>query len=148
MVVCSHCGKEARSDDRFCQFCGQQIAAGSDYQAAAQPAMVYAASGAPLSWNGPMPQPASSSPRVNTGPLGTAASPQARLVVRPSPTAQPGAVVDDGEREFSLDGRDIAVGRAPSCDIVLAGDQLASRRHALFRARDGGYTVLDLGSST
>ena len=68
-------------------------------------------------------------------------------MVRPSPTAEPGAVVDDGEREFLLDGRDIAIGRAPSCDIVLAGDQLASRRHALLRLRGESYTVVDLGSS-
>jgi hypothetical protein len=58
---------------------------------------------------------------------------------------------DDGPSievgEFILDGRDIAIGRAPSCDIVLEGDQLASRRHALMRSHPDGYTVVDLGSS-
>src|SRR5262249_60615007 len=93
-------------------------------------------------------QPSQSSPRISTGPLG-ASGPVAvaRLVVRVSPTAEPGAVVDDGEREFVLDGSDIYIGRAPSCDIVLAGDQLASRRHAPLPGKDGTYTIVDLSSS-
>ena len=34
-------------------------------------------------------------------------------------------------REFLLKKPDISIGRAPSNDIALSGDQLASRRHAL-----------------
>jgi hypothetical protein len=71
------------------------------------------------------------------------------LIVHRLATADGGS--EDGPSievgEFILDGRDIAIGRAPSCDIVLEGDQLASRRHALFRSRSDGYTVVDLGSS-
>jgi pSer/pThr/pTyr-binding forkhead associated (FHA) protein len=145
MAICSHCGREARPGDRFCQYCGQVIESEQDVMATSEPSPVYAMAGAPPDWNGQ--QQASAAPRASTGPLGTAATPQARLVVRISPTAEAGAVVDDGEREFLLDGRDIAIGRAPSCDIVLAGDQLASRRHALLRVRDNTYTIVDLGSS-
>jgi hypothetical protein len=76
-------------------------------------------------------------------------SPRSRLIVHRLATADGGS--EDGPSievgEFILDGRDIAIGRAPSCDIVLEGDQLASRRHALFRSRSDGYTVVDLGSS-
>ncbi|HKV85889.1 MAG TPA: FHA domain-containing protein, partial [Ktedonobacterales bacterium] len=54
---------------------------------------------------------------------------------------------DRNEEEFILDGRDVAIGRAPSCDIVLHGDQLASRRHALLRNKGRHYTAVDLGSS-
>src|SRR5262245_19110022 len=143
MALCTHCSKELKPGDRFCQYCGQQVEAGDDIHAA-QPSPVYVgANSAPHDWQGPQPQqPSQSSPRVSTGPLGASGPlPVARLIVRVSPTAEPGAVVDDGEREFVLDGSDIYVGRAPSCDIVLAGDQLASRRHALLRGKDRGYTI-------
>ncbi len=151
MADCTHCGKELRPDDKFCQYCGQQV--NSDNDNNEQPAYAGVSSTpleAPHSYSSPLSQPsaaASSAPRSPTGPLGATQEGKARLVVRVSPTAEPGAVVDDGEREFTLDGRDIAVGRAPSCDIVLAGDQLASRRHALFRFKDSHCSIVDLGSS-
>lgn len=148
MADCTHCGNEIRPGDKFCQYCGQQVRMESDEQ----PAYVGASSTplqAPHSYSSPQSQPAASgsAPRGGTGPLGAVQEGKARLVVRVSPTAEPGAVVDDGEREFVLDGRDVAIGRAPSCDIVLAGDQLASRRHALLRYKGGQYSVVDLGSS-
>ncbi len=146
MAKCSHCGKEARADEQFCDYCGRDLLA-ADAFVPARPEVTYAASGAPLSWNNSQPQVVDPSANGGESAYGAAKSNQARLVVRVSPTAEPGAVIDDGEREFLLDGRDIAIGRAPSCDIVLAGDQLASRRHALLRLRDDSYTVVDLGSS-
>src|SRR5262245_15019982 len=148
MAVCSHCGKELRPGDRYCQYCGRQIEASTEMQVE-QPSPVYvSASSAPRDWLGHQPPPSQAPSRMSTGPLG-ADGPVAvaRLIVRVSPTAEPGAVVDDGEREFVLDGSDIYIGRAPSCDIVLAGDQLASRRHALLRGKDRGYTIVDLSSS-
>src|SRR5262245_16696183 len=148
MAVCSHCGKELRPGDRYCQYCGRQIEASTEMQVE-QPSPVYvSASSAPRDWLGHQPPPSQAPSRMSTGPLG-ADGPVAvaRLIVRVSPTAEPGAVVDDGEREFVLDGSDIYIGRAPSCDIVLAGDQLASRRHALLRGKDGGYSIVDLSSS-
>ncbi|HEX6798721.1 MAG TPA: FHA domain-containing protein [Ktedonobacterales bacterium] len=66
---------------------------------------------------------------------------KSRLLIRKAASER------DPEREEVLGGRDIAIGRSPSCDIVLEGDELASRRHALIRARGGHYTVVDLGSS-
>lgn len=148
MAACTHCGKELRPGDKFCQYCGQQVTAESSGEPA-YVAAAYSPMSSPQSYSSPQSRPAPT-PAAPSTPLGSSAASsagQARLVVRISPTAEPGAVVDDGEREFVLDGRDIAIGRAPSCDIVLAGDQLASRRHALLRSKDGGYTIVDLGSS-
>jgi hypothetical protein len=50
-------------------------------------------------------------------------------------------------REFPLDGREIRIGRAPSCEINLDGDPLVSRFHAVLRANEGVYSITDLGSS-
>lgn len=50
-------------------------------------------------------------------------------------------------REFPLDGRELRVGRAPSCEINLDGDPLVSRFHAQLRPVEGGYIVSDLSSS-
>lgn len=69
-----------------------------------------------------------------------------RIIVRSS-SASGESSVGGEEREYVLDGRDVAVGRSPSCDIPLSGDQLASRRHALLRFKNGRYTIVDLGSS-
>lgn len=64
-----------------------------------------------------------------------------RLIVR-AVTSEPG-----DEREYLLDGQSITVGRSPSCDIVFEGDQLISRRHALFKHDGERYLLVDLGSS-
>jgi pSer/pThr/pTyr-binding forkhead associated (FHA) protein len=65
-----------------------------------------------------------------------------RLTVRPITPANGGQ-----PREYALDGRPIYIGRSPSCDIVLDGDQLTSRRHALLRYDASRYVLVDLGSS-
>ncbi len=53
----------------------------------------------------------------------------------------------DGEsHEFILTAAEIAIGRAPTCDIVLNDDQMVSRRHAIVRRNGNVVTVVDLGS--
>jgi pSer/pThr/pTyr-binding forkhead associated (FHA) protein len=139
MAVCSHCGRESRGLDRYCQYCGQPLDQ-SDYapdDIAQDPDRVLLADGASLDGDAGQEQnqtqAASAVAVAMTGPLN-------RLMVRRASS--------DGDlREYVLDGRDIAIGRSPSCDIVLEGDQLASRRHALLRPKNGGYVVVDLGSS-
>lgn len=69
------------------------------------------------------------------------AQPRSRLLIRRA------AAEHGEEREEVLGERDIAVGRSPSCDIVLEGDELASRRHALIQHKAGAYVIVDLGSS-
>jgi pSer/pThr/pTyr-binding forkhead associated (FHA) protein len=50
-------------------------------------------------------------------------------------------------REFLLRKPDITIGRAPSNDIPLSGDQLASRRHALIHFDGVNYVIRDLVSA-
>lgn len=50
-------------------------------------------------------------------------------------------------REFLLKKPDISIGRAPSNDIALSGDQLASRRHALIHFDGVSYVIRDLVSA-
>ncbi len=50
-------------------------------------------------------------------------------------------------REFLLKKPDITIGRAPSNDVPLSGDQLASRRHALIRYDGVNFTIRDVGSA-
>jgi pSer/pThr/pTyr-binding forkhead associated (FHA) protein len=154
MTVCTHCGQEGRPEDRYCQYCGQQLPIEGE-PAVAQPVYI-AAYQQPESWQDSQPLAAggaepraagspSSMPNPPSMPVASS-DPIAKLLVRPMPPEE-GGNPDEPEREFTLDGRDVAVGRAPSCDIVLEGDQLASRRHALLRYLDGRYSVIDLGSS-
>lgn len=70
-----------------------------------------------------------------------------RILVRSASTGEESGGLNGEEREYTLDGRDVAIGRSPSCDISLSGDQLASRRHALLRFKNDRYTIVDLGSS-
>lgn len=50
-------------------------------------------------------------------------------------------------REFLLKKPDISIGRAPSNDVALSGDQLASRRHALIHFDGVNYVIRDLVSA-
>jgi hypothetical protein len=83
-------------------------------------------------------RPAGSAPGAN----GAGGAILGTLVIRPLPGEEGGQT-----REIVLDGRDVAIGRSPACDVVLEGDQLVSRRHALLRAAGDQYTIVDLGSS-
>jgi hypothetical protein len=118
--------------DLYCKYCGQRLSSGllSAYSSGSGDlggAQYYAMG----------------------GPGGGAASDASgarqvvgRLVVRPLPGKSGGQT-----RETPLDGRDIAIGRSPTCDVMLEDDQLVSRRHALLRYNGSEYTIVDLGSS-
>lgn len=155
MVVCSHCGRESRAADRFCQYCGQQLDPGNGHLVAAFAPRYAGASDDPAEWRGPLAEAPAAHPSEqhssqDASQTFSQPSTHARLVVRQVPeTPEEGhsSVADTASREYQLDGGDIAIGRAPSCDVVLEGDQLASRRHALLRRKGDVYTVVDLGSS-
>lgn len=139
MAVCSSCGNVGSAFDKYCQVCGHEMSLDPIQEARVQPSQPSGANPAPS----PDAAPESAS-QESRAPSATAVA-QARLIVR---TIADGGQGDDREEEeFILDGRDVAIGRAPSCDIVLHGDQLASRRHALLRNKGRHYTVVDLGSS-
>lgn len=155
MVVCSHCGRESRAADRYCQYCGQQLDPGNGHLVAAVAPRYAGANGEAPEWQGPLAD-ASAAPssgqysghEVSQTP--SRPSSHARLVVRQMPETSDeshASAPDADAREYQLDGGDVAIGRAPSCDVVLEGDQLASRRHALLRRTGDVYTIVDLGSS-
>lgn len=155
MAVCTHCGRESQGYERYCMSCGQPLNTGAASSAAAG-----GADGAndgragqrissETSPEAAVPAPAEPSGEPVHTETAVATALRSRLIVYRLATADGGS--EDGPStevgEFILDGRDIAIGRAPSCDIVLEGDQLASRRHALLRSHPDGFTVVDLGSS-
>jgi hypothetical protein len=79
---------------------------------------------------------------------GEAEQPRAQIgVARPVRTRAFLAFEDaKGRREFPLDQDSITIGRLPSSDITIA-DPGASRSHAEVRPTDGGYALVDLGST-
>src|SRR5260370_30124025 len=136
MPICSHCGQELRADDRYCQFCGHELSQDLSALAGAEPAPMRAgSSGDGARWQ--QNPPASFPPKYeanayNHGELSPSSAPvatalaQARLIVRSA--AEGGGGDDRAEREFLLREPEHAGGRAPSCDVVLRGRELASRR--------------------
>jgi FHA domain len=147
MQVCPHCGRESRDFDRYCLHCGQRmdVPAGVDAMpsySAIPPSRGGAAPVSGADMRGALGKRAvaagAKNPPPAVTPRGTAG---ARLVLKPREGEQ------DGPREYPLDGRDVVIGRAPSCDIVLPSDQLASRRHSQLEFDGVTYTIRDLGSS-
>jgi len=63
-----------------------------------------------------------------------------RLVVQRSPS------LEEGD-EFAVDTAPVTVGRGGQNDLVLAGDDFASARHARIEARGDGVWVQDLDST-
>lgn len=124
MAVCPHCGQETDANLPFCQYCGQRLAVESGAKA-----------GLP-SW---LTRSSASAPDV-------APAIKAQLVVR-LVAVTPTVTGQSVGREFPLDGHEIRIGRAPSCEINLDGDPLVSRFHAVLRSHDGSYSITDLGSS-
>jgi pSer/pThr/pTyr-binding forkhead associated (FHA) protein len=164
MSICSRCGTEAAPTDRFCKKCGQRFDVRDADFARAERAPVYVPA-TPVSWQSDVPASSVVShasatsaasmleggPRPSASPIsgGSAVAVAvatvpavARLLVRSVSSSDPADV-----REYALDGHDVAIGRSPSCDIRLEGDQLISRRHALMRYDGERYTIVDLGSS-
>ena len=69
--------------------------------------------------------------------------------VEPAAPASSASVViheDGGPRPVPLTKDVVTIGRLPDCEVVL-NDKGASRRHAQIRAKDGLYTLTDLGST-
>jgi hypothetical protein len=132
MAMCGNCGRDSRVGDLYCKYCGQRLGSGS--------LSAYSSGLSDLSGGH----------YYAMGGTGGAAASDAsgarqvmgRLVVRPLPGKSGGQT-----REVLLDGRDIAIGRSPTCDVMLEDDQLVSRRHALLRFNGAEYTIVDLGSS-
>lgn len=140
MPVCSRCGFVSQNNDRYCLSCGYPLNASDAAAPVATPSPNGASSTEDNDWANAtvMEQPVVNTPAA---PAATATA-IARLFIRPlSPEA------GTESREYLLDGKPVAVGRSPSCEIVLENDQLTSRRHAQLRFDGDHYSVVDLGSS-
>lgn len=57
-------------------------------------------------------------------------------------------VVVDGDHRSRVDlaADEITIGRSEDCDVVLAGDETVSRRHAALHRTPQGWTAVDLSS--
>ncbi|MBA3824496.1 MAG: FHA domain-containing protein, partial [Ktedonobacterales bacterium] len=133
---CPNCGRAVRPGDRFCLHCGQRLSTGFV---------------PPFAW-GHAPaegaEPATDDRADSTADVAQA-TPFSETT-RP-PMSQPPRfnwkTADGASHEFVLTAAEIAIGRAPTCDIVLNDDQMVSRRHAIVRRNGNVVTVVDLGSS-
>ena len=131
MTICSVCGRELRAGEQVCPACGHLV--GDRNSDTADMAVANAS-------------PAEPEAERQNGAAAAEMEPHTSLVGRL--TVRAVAPINGGQgREFALDGRPIYIGRSPSCDIVLEGDQLTSRRHALLRYDAPDYVLVDLGSS-
>jgi hypothetical protein len=57
-----------------------------------------------------------------------------------------GTIVLAGGRSVPLTQPEVTIGRLPECDVVVE-DPGASRQHARIRRTDGGFVLVDLGST-
>lgn len=129
IAVCPHCGQETDGALPFCQYCGQRLADENSPAVTGLPSWLTRASTTDAA------QAPASAPAIKSQLV-------ARLIaITPTVTGQTVG------REFPLDGKELRVGRAPSCEINLDGDPMVSRFHAKLNPTDSGYTVTDLGSS-
>jgi pSer/pThr/pTyr-binding forkhead associated (FHA) protein len=148
---------KSEPNDRFCKKCGRRFDVNDPDFARADRAPVYVppggaewgeAASAGDAWGGASARGEWSStgaPILGASTPSASASPAdaiARLLARSNAAPNP-----EETREYALDGHDVAIGRSPSCDLVLEGDQLISRRHALMRYDGEHYSLVDLGSS-
>ncbi|HEX6121513.1 MAG TPA: FHA domain-containing protein [Ktedonobacterales bacterium] len=158
MTICPRCGLKAEPADRFCKKCGRRFDVNDPDFARAERAPAYVPPSA-AAWTGETASAGggwasagtredwstSGAPILGSSTPSAAASPAtaiAHLFARMTTAANP-----EEAREYALDGHEVAIGRSPSCDLVLEGDQLVSRRHALMRYDGEQYRLVDLGSS-
>ena len=162
---CPDCGTPRVPGARFCEMCRHDFTAPQAKPPAAQPASTPPPSpvAAPGPSPVPVPAPAAPPPSVPSTPA-AAPDPQdspyygksvwASVTVEPSLAAgdeAAGLPVDRGPWTFPLDFAENLVGRRGSRgDVhpeVPVIDRAVSARHAKLCRRDGGFTVIDIGSS-
>jgi uncharacterized Zn finger protein (UPF0148 family) len=152
---CPNCGAPCGTG-RFCTQCGEKLPLPQQ----TQPALEQDEKQAPAAARrDPLAEPESGPSlrdEVPQADVEAAPAPSARvpaMAVLPSPSArQPSYAVvchRTGKPDFTVTLRDgeNTVGQAPDCDVVLPGDQYASRSHARLAQADGRLTIEDLGSS-
>lgn len=135
MHLCPNCGRDIRPGDRFCLHCGQRLSVGFV---------------PPWPWGQAPAEGSAPEAAVNPVEMHVATATPSSEQMRPSMSQPPRfnwKTADGADHDFEMSPSEIAIGRAPTCDIVLNDDQMVSRRHALVRRQGNTITVVDLGSS-
>ncbi len=156
--TCPFCGAETRQGDNFCLNCGNRLPAATpsaqnqqdsgeatqaepqDWNVSSNAATVTASDD---NWNATTPA-VSNSENELAQHESSAPTAQATLDRLPEP-AHFTLRSDSGEilQEYPLDKSEIAIGRAPTSDILLSKDKLTSRRHASIHFENNQYVLRD-----
>lgn len=168
MTKCPFCGSDTRPGDNFCLTCGNRLPAAPSFPQQAQPGQGEPGMAAEEEWHAPMHDAgtvaAPSAPRwsdmtdMSTSPNAFEEIPMRAAQEPPVAVATAAAPMDgiekparftvrsengEYEQDYTLDKLEIAIGRAPNSDILLAKDKLTSRRHATVRYEEGRYILRD-----
>lgn len=142
MIICPSCKRETMAGMRFCRNCGRLLGE-PDLDAAFAPVAPLFDRASDLNdLMGDVTGDGDANARF-------ADVTRARLAIYVYPTDEYGQVTGLAAPlgEYALEGRDVTIGRGKGSDIVLEGDTLTSRRHAMLRRDHDRYIVVDLGSS-
>lgn len=165
---CPYCGAETRPDDNYCLHCGNPLPPATPSSASQQPQATIgdATLAAPDDWAAAIPN---ASPSGGNWPSSGGWSEGGATVADNALEQQmyhadnntipaPQTVIDriesparfilradngDIVQEYPLDKTEIAIGRAPTSDILLSKDKLTSRRHATVHYENGQYLLRD-----
>jgi hypothetical protein len=138
MDKCPYCGVETRPGDNFCLNCGNRLLPATPSFQQATPLSGDATLPGSDHWGAPI------APAVNVQTLAESATVQAMLGKVENPAC---FIIRDEKgdvlQEYRLEKSETVIGRAPSRDILLSKDKLASRRHAVVRYENGDYVISD-----
>ena len=158
---CPYCGAEARTGDIFCLNCGNRLQPSTPSAQQADPSGGMSVPGSAGEW--PLPNGGGIAPGSTANWIGADMKKVANAIIEPS-TLQAEAAAslmtardkienpshlvlqsDSGEllQDYSLDKYEMSIGRAPGSDILLAKDNLTSRRHATIHYENGEYVLRD-----
>jgi pSer/pThr/pTyr-binding forkhead associated (FHA) protein len=143
MDKCPYCGSETRPGDNFCLNCGNRLPAVASAPPAAPANSGDATLPAEENWVAPtVPAEANGAEAPTARSDSSEAAPTLPGIENPAHLT---LRTDSGEvlQEFVLEKPEIAIGRAPSSDILLSKDKLTSRRHATIHYEDGAYVLVD-----
>jgi pSer/pThr/pTyr-binding forkhead associated (FHA) protein len=132
---CPFCGTKIRPIDNFCLHCGNRLPSAWPQQE--QPMANEAPAAA---WENPTPL--ESYPYTDDAQAQDAASEEGVEAARLLLYGDNGAPI----QEFVLDRAEMSIGRGSQCDILLTGDRLTSRHHAVIRYEGDQYVLYDQGS--
>ena len=154
-MYCQECGKEAQTGEAICSACGGAL---SDAELDLPEVTAFPVSAPPEAEEAPEELELATPARMPTAPPAREGAPSAEpggaTGARTQPESGPRLEITVGNltgsqslaREVTTIGRaDPASGHQP--DVDLSMDTAVSRRHAEIRRAQGGYRIIDLGST-